>query len=963
MKLNRIPKNVWLALCLLFLIILSTSRAFGQYYPFYSSERELEKFSHYQQYQDILSRYNQGENFENILKDLDSLANVSLEANKDVQFLFFKNEIANLHKHRSNFIKAYGILKNSMETFRAENDTLQMEYFASLRLMRSTLYRIRNLPGKSDFKGRELDELFQAQFAVLEALGEDGEPMRNTLVDYGLALFREGRTKEAIQTMYRSRTMALKANDISSLAVADYSIISNMHNSYDLLKTQNEVLKNDIRLFESKPASIPVLLYNSHFITKVSQNYYEYFDNLDQAIFYAEKSAALLDTLAYSAHNIIAATHGNLARYYAEKGDTIKVWSHAKKARKLVETKAMSPYNRAFGYVLIAEALVSYAPDTVYTLLSALDTLPGRKYFTDKITEIKAKAYLHDGNINEAEEVILSVFDEHETIGGKDVPVISPSVDYISQYYFMSILEKAYKKQAADYTPAIVSLIDKQNTLFQKKMEEDVYSFEISGLSELYDEFLNEALPYMFELGGDEYFDEKMNIAFSAKAIQLNSIMAKNRFQSKLESDTLLFSRLLQSSRKVDRARHNLAAADTNDKDEVFNLQMELNSELIENLILRYEIDEYYRNQDMQMLKNNLQFASLSELQSQLSENEALIEFFLLDDSWGQVIVLPDTAISFFHEGEELKQKIKKERYAVLTGGETTDLGEYLFDPLLPYLKDKEELVIIPDGNLNFIPFEWLAVKDKMLIEDYAVSYSYSASLWHDLRKEHAFTQPASLLTVAPLFTDSLNQGDNHFASRYRGNKELDALPYSLEEVEGIESHMGKAIRRVQHLKGKDANLTNVKQLISNYDILHFATHGLVNPDHPERSGLFLFQEGRDEEINERNNGFFSMGELFEMELNADLMVLSACNTGRGNYIEGEGVIALPRGAILAGVPRVLASLWKIHDEKTKDIMLLFYKHLSEGKSYKKALRLAKLDAIEKGFLPLDWAGFVLIGG
>ena len=87
-----------------------------------------------------------------------------------------------------------------------------------------------------------------------------------------------------------------------------------------------------------------------------------------------------------------------------------------------------------------------------------------------------------------------------------------------------------------------------------------------------------------------------------------------------------------------------------------------------------------------------------------------------------------------------------------------------------------------------------------------------------------------------------------------------------------------------------------------------------------------------------------------------------ACNTGTGEIAEGEGVLALPRGFILSGVPNVISTLWKVHDEKTKDLMTSFYHHLLAGNTYAEALRLAKLDAIEKGVLPLDWAGGVLTG-
>ncbi len=98
------------------------------------------------------------------------------------------------------------------------------------------------------------------------------------------------------------------------------------------------------------------------------------------------------------------------------------------------------------------------------------------------------------------------------------------------------------------------------------------------------------------------------------------------------------------------------------------------------------------------------------------------------------------------------------------------------------------------------------------------------------------------------------------------------------------------------------------------------------------------------------------------MKNKANLVVLSACNSGVGALAEGEGVLSLPRGFIYAGVPNVMASLWKIHDKKTKDLMVSFYEHLVAGESYPRALQLAKLDCIKKGFLPVDRAGFIFIG-
>ncbi len=963
--LNRFLTKALLRGLSFFLFFLSFTSIYAQYGPFYKEERGLEKYPAYEAFRQGILLYNNEGDFEKVIKTLDSAANASLQAGKNEQYLFFRNEMANLHKHQNHFLKAHEVLEKSMDTFQSNTDTVHIEYFVSQRLLRATLNSIRNLPGKSDFKGRAQLELFQSMFNLLEALNEKGEPMRNTLVDYGLQLFRQGKQQKAIETLYKARSLALEANDFSSLAVADYSIISKMQSSFDLLNTQNEVLKNDIELFEAKQASIPVLLYNTYFLNKVSQNYYEHFNNLDQAVEYGRRAAKLLDTLKYPAHNIKAATHGNLAKYYSEKGDTLKMWSHVKKASQLVATQPMSAYNRAFGYVLISEAVQPYAPDTAMAYLQVLDTLPGKQYFENKITEIKVYAHLKQGQMADARELILSAFDEFEDVNGHKVPRISASKELVDQYYFMNILQDIYmameKQEQAKYTDAIVKLINQQNTIFQKIRAQDIYGFEVTELATLYNDFLKEALPYMFQLKDKKYLTESMNLALTSKAIHMNALMAKNKYQAMLENDTALFSRLLNSSRQVQDSRNKLASANTKDENRLNELQMELNSNLIDNLMLRYEIDEDYRNQEMEAFQKKIKVASITDVQSQLLEDEALIEYYILDDSWAQLLVLPDTVMRFYHKGEALYDKIEAERYAVLTGRKTTGIGETLFMELMPYLDKIKKLVIVPDANLNYIPFEWFEVNSRMIIEDYAVSYSYSTALWHNLRKENKFSQPKSLLAVAPLFDEYNNNNDNLMVSGYRGEGGVEALPHTLEEVRGIKGDVTDDLINAKQLIGKEANLGIVKEALPDYDILHFATHGIVNANYPERSGLFLYRDGTSETTNS-NIGLLTLGELFNMQLSADLMVLSACNTGRGDYLEGEGVMALPRGGILAGVPRVIASLWKVQDERTKDIMLSFYNYLLEGHTYREALRLAKLDAIQSGFLVKNWAGFILIG-
>ncbi len=150
---------------------------------------------------------------------------------------------------------------------------------------------------------------------------------------------------------------------------------------------------------------------------------------------------------------------------------------------------------------------------------------------------------------------------------------------------------------------------------------------------------------------------------------------------------------------------------------------------------------------------------------------------------------------------------------------------------------------------------------------------------------------------------------------------------------------------------------------LKNYRLLHFATHGFVNTSKPELSGILLAQ---DTTISE--DGILYSGEIFNLNLNADLTVLSACETGLGKLIEGEGLIGLTRALLYAGSKNIIVSLWKVADKSTSDLMINFYKNLLEAKQEKhefsQALQQAKLKMIDEGKYahPFYWSPFILIG-
>lgn len=162
---------------------------------------------------------------------------------------------------------------------------------------------------------------------------------------------------------------------------------------------------------------------------------------------------------------------------------------------------------------------------------------------------------------------------------------------------------------------------------------------------------------------------------------------------------------------------------------------------------------------------------------------------------------------------------------------------------------------------------------------------------------------------------------------------------------------------------GPVANEKKLKSAkLGNYQYIHLATHGFVNEQSPELSGLLLAHDttGQDED------NVLYMGELYNLQLQADLVTLSACETGLGKMVEGEGVVGLSRALTYAGAQNILVSLWKVNDASTAALMVDFYKILiqADEQEISSALREAKLAMIKTGKFsdPYYWSAFVLMG-
>jgi tetratricopeptide (TPR) repeat protein len=254
--------------------------------------------------------------------------------------------------------------------------------------------------------------------------------------------------------------------------------------------------------------------------------------------------------------------------------------------------------------------------------------------------------------------------------------------------------------------------------------------------------------------------------------------------------------------------------------------------------------------------------------------------------------------------------------------------------PLEKNIKTKH-LIIVPHGALHKIPFSALNDGQNYLIDKYSISVLPAASLIeHVIKKRKA--EKESLLVFA--------------------NPKTDSPPLNFAEAEG--KTVSKMFSQNKLYFGENATETMAKKKAPEFNIIHFATHGEFNERQPLQSGLLLTKD-------EENDGYLQVHEIFDMDLkNANLVALSACETGLSKILGGDDLVGLSRGFIYAGTPSILATLWKVDDPATSQLMEVFYKNWKQGMSKPEALRKAQLDLknIPQFKHPYYWAPFVMFG-
>lgn len=319
-----------------------------------------------------------------------------------------------------------------------------------------------------------------------------------------------------------------------------------------------------------------------------------------------------------------------------------------------------------------------------------------------------------------------------------------------------------------------------------------------------------------------------------------------------------------------------------------------------------------------------------------LKDGQNILEYYYYKES-GIVFIIDKTSVkAFSFSTKDLYTDISEFRKA-LSSPLSDNYRHYseklystLIRPVQSHISEKT-LIVIPHGIIHYIPFAYLCSGSECLIDKASISLLPSAS-------------------TSKYIKDDVNNGKMLIIGNpYLGDDRY-SLAFADKEADAIEEMFPNSVK----YKGKDATEDIFRKQAARYSYIHFATHGTFESSSPLNSGLYLAG-------NEHEDGLLTVNELYGLRLNAELVMLSACETGLSRINAGDDLIGLQRGFLYAGANSVLATLWKVDDAATKDIAVAFYKNI-RTMIKPEALRQAQMEIRKKYPHPYYWASFQYTG-
>ena len=493
----------------------------------------------------------------------------------------------------------------------------------------------------------------------------------------------------------------------------------------------------------------------------------------------------------------------------------------------------------------------------------------------------------------------------------------------------------------------------------------------------------------IFEISNNSaYLEDCFKLAESSKSFNLALAVRKsgaNQFGTEL-------SALVQAEDSINARLIKLEQILSTTYDQSPSNESIYDSLNLELLLCREELVKFLEdvksyNPTYYALKYQISSESVPDVSTLLQKDQALLEYFTGDSSIFLFVVRPDTfLVQEVKRDFPLEAWIDSLRYGIygfyaadktlqseaLKADAKRNYLEYapklyqkLIAPVAALLPEK--VILVPDGPLGYIPFDALLTAEPedrndfksypYLLQQHQFSYTYSATLLREMRdKKHRREPQYDFAAFAPFYNGDTTLLAGMYSYDELMRKDLQPLNFSGPEVAAAAKLM-----KGETVAGAAATEERFTATAGNYRILHLATHGRA--DNRVGDYAFLaFTEIKDSVENE----LLYVKDLYNLQLNADLVVLSACETGIGKLQRGEGIISLARAFAYAGAKSIVTSLWSINDKSTSELMRFFYRELRRGKDKDEALRMARLRFLKESSVrnahPFFWAAFLPLG-
>jgi len=852
---------------------------------------------------------------------------------------------------------------------------------------------------KDQSRYAEAVEYFQKSLATLEELG-DKAGVAYVLNGIGLVQLQQSNYVRALEYLQKSLEIKEALGDKAEVA-STLNNIGDIHGSQGNYRQALEYFEKSLAISEAlgNKAEAAVILGNIGDIHSFQGNY-------ARALEYYQKSLGMKETLGDKAG--IAYTLNGVGNIHYRQGNYVQALEYYQKSlalREALDDKArIADTLGNIGSVHGSQGNYARALEYYHKGLAISETLGDRAGIASKLAEIGSVHGLQ-GDHAQAMAYYQKSLAVQETVGNKDE--MASTLRNIGDVH----RGQGHYTQALDFAEraaAMARQIGSLDTLWQAYLTAGIAHRTLNQPAQARQAFadaINTIETMRTQVAGGEqeqqrFFEGKLSpyLAMADLLVAQNNAVEALTFAERAKARVLLD--VLYSGRvNVSKA---LTSQEQEQERKLNNQLVSLNAQIYREKLRSQHDQARLTELDAQLQKARLDYeafqtnlyAAHPELRTQRGEaraltldqagallpdaKTALLEFVVTEDKTFLFVMTknanPQTPVALrafpiaVKQKELVKQTEQFRQQLAHPGNPVNKMAREFFDLLFKdaysLIQGKNKLVIAPDGPLWEMPFQaLLSPRNRYLIQDHAIATVPSLTVLREMIKlrQRKSSEDQTLLAVGnPALGAEVVE-----RRKVLMDDPLDPLPDAEKQVQSLGKFYGP--RRSRIYVGAAATEERVKAEASQHAILHLATHGILNDRSPMYSHLVLAQT--DEK--DKEDGLLEAWEILNLDLKADLAVLSACETARGRVGAGEGMIGLTWALFVAGVPTTVVSQWKVRSDSTAELMVEFHR-LLQARDAKGAPRWSRAEALRQAALklrksnqyshPFHWAGFVLVG-